>query len=289
MDRASRRGYLAGLVGVAALSGCQDVLDRSGDSGSDPGDDESDDESADEPPEQVDTVETFYAALDVGRFDVANRLLHNETSQPRVTEEQYGTYVDGTVSAESAELIDVSENSAVVRTNVRASMGTERGETNTTLDIELRTENGEWKIYSVRPVEDTAETPTEEPVREEPTPEAEPTPDSGPGPAPTGDPTLVVREFYAALDDGNRVAANSLIHSEAPGIEVTEGTADAMADASLAAENVRLVEEGDRSATVEATVTFAPAGTDEEQANRVRIELRPEDGQWKIYASGRAS
>ncbi|AQL41276.1 hypothetical protein BV210_00470 [Halorientalis sp. IM1011] len=287
MDRASRRGYLAGLVGVAALSGCQDVLDRTETSGGSDQTDDDDDEIAEEP-EQVHAVETFYAALDAGRFDVANRLLHNESTQPRVTEEQYGHLDAGSVSTASTELIDENEDSAVVRTNVRASATDPNREVDTTVDIELRIENGEWKLYSVRPADTSTETPvTGEEEVVEPTPDQEPTPDSGP--APTGDPALVVREFYAALDDGNRTAANDLIHSEARNIEVTRETAEAMVDASLAAENVSVVEAGADSATVEATVIFSQAGTEEEQSNRVRIELRAEDGRWKIYASGRAS
>jgi len=284
MDRSSRRTYLAGLVGVATLSGCVGVRDRNnGGNGTDQ-DDEGDDETDEAQAGPVDAVETFYAALDAGRFDVASELLHSETSQQRVTEGQYGNLVEGSVSAESMELIEERESSAVVRTTLRASTDL-GGDVNTTLDVELRTENGEWKIYSIRPVDDVVEPPTEESVPDEPTPEDEPTPDSGPGPDVTGDPTIVVREFYAALDDGNRDAANDLIHSEARDVTVTRQTIEAMDEVSLAVENVRLVEEGIDSATVQATVTFSPAGTEQEQSNQVRIELRPEDGRWRIYAS----
>ena len=286
MDRSSRRSYLAGLVGVAALSGCQDVLDGNGGSGgSDPGADDDDDgedgeDSSDGP---AAAVETFYAALDAGRFDVANRLLHNETAQPRVTEEQYGNLDEGSVTASATEVVERSEGQAVVRTTLDATFADTGRQITRELEIELRTETGEWRLYSVAPVDDTGEGPADEP-----TPEEEPTPDSGPGPRPTGDPTVVVTEFYAALDDGNRAAANARLHSEAQGIDVTEQAADSMEAASLTAERVTVVSEARDSATVEATVTISPATSDREQSNRVRIELRPENGQWRIYSAGQA-
>ncbi|RXK49115.1 DUF3828 domain-containing protein [Halorientalis pallida] len=285
MNKSSRRGYIAGLVGVAALSGCQDVLDgTSGSGGSEPDEDDDDDDSgADEADGPAAAVETFYAALDAGRFDVANGLLHNETSQPPVTEEQYGSLDEGSVSASATEVVEQSEGRAVVRTTLDATFADTDRQITRELEIELRTETGEWRLYSVESVDDTGEAPADEP-----TPEEEPTPDSGPGPRPPGDPGAVVTEFYAALNDGDRAAANARLHSEAEGIDVTQQAADSMEEASLTAERVTVVSEARSSATVEATVTLSPAGSDREQSNRVRIELRPENGQWRIYSAGQA-
>ncbi|WP_424019022.1 hypothetical protein ACOZ4N_06000 [Halorientalis pallida] len=286
MNNSSRRGYLAGLVGIAALSGCQDVLDGSGGSGSsDPeaDDDDDEDDGGDRGDGPAAAVETFYAALDAGRFDVANGLLHNETSQPPVTEEQYGSLDEGSVTASSTEVVERSEGRAVVRTTLDAAFADTDRQVTRELEIELRTEAGEWRLYSVEPVDDTGEAPGDEATEEEPTP------DSGPGPRPTGDPTVVVTEFYAALNAGDREAANARLHSEAVGIDVTQQAADTMEDASLATENVTLVEGGADSATVDVTVIVSPAGGDRERSNRVRIELRPENGQWRIYSAGRAS
>jgi ketosteroid isomerase-like protein len=272
MDRRSRRAYIAGLAGVAALSGCQDVLDRSGgNDGSDPT--EEDDDAADGADGPAAAVETFYAALDAGRFDVANKLMHNETAQRRVTEERYGDVADGEVSVESTETVEQSEGQAVVRTHLRATLADSGREIDQELEVELRTENGEWKLYSVAPADDT---PVEEPT---PTGGSE----SESEPEATGDPTPVVREFYNAVDDGDRAGVNALLHSEAQGVQLTQDGADAMAEASLSIQRLTVIRDTGDRAIVEAVTIISPADSDQEETNRMEVVLRPENGQWKIY------
>jgi limonene-1,2-epoxide hydrolase len=277
MHEATRRRYLVAAVGVAGLSGCQDALS---DAERDRGDDGSDDDSEDTPesdsagPKEV--VETFYRALNQSAFEAANERLHSETLEQPVTEERYGRFTESELSVESVETIEDGESKVIVRSSVRI-LAPEMSEPITdSIEMELRTEDGEWRIYASGPRVQYGDPETQEP-----------TPDrndqSETGSEATGEPTRVVTEFYSALDAGDRTAANAQLHSEAR-VSVTGQAADNMADASLSVADVTLAEEGTDTATVEATVTLSSADRRQDVQNRVRIELRPEDGRWKLYS-----
>jgi hypothetical protein len=275
MNPSSRRNYLAGLVGLTgltALSGCQDTSSQTSDTSTT---EQNDDSETDEASGPVRAVETFYAALDAGRFDAANELLHSQTTESRVTEQRYGNVAEGNLSVESTSEIERTENWAVVRTSIRASFADTDRETTQELDVELRAENGEWRLYSVGPPGETDGPPTEEPT---PEPEPEPNPDV------SGDPEALVREFYTALDGGNRAEANALIHSDATDLKVTERAAERMIERSLTVEETRVIDAGDDATTVAVTVIVSSADADGERSTRPRIELRPEDGEWKLYS-----
>jgi limonene-1,2-epoxide hydrolase len=279
MLKSTRRGYLVAAVGIAGLSGCQDVLDG----GSDPGgNDDSDDTPGSESSDPQEVVETFYRALNQSKFEAANELLHSETLEQPVTQERYGQLAGNELTVESVEVVDGGEEWTVVRANLQFVPPETSEPITDSIEIELRTEDDEWRIYASGRRIQRGETGTQEPTRDGDG-------QSGSGTEATGDPATVVSGFYAALDAGDRDAANARVHSEAVGIDVTQQAADTMADATLSTENVTLVEERADSATVDVTVIVSPAGSDRERSNRVRIELRPENGQWRIYSAGQAS
>lgn len=277
MQEFTRRGCLTGVVAIAGLSGCQDVIDG-GSRTDDDSDDESDDTPEDESTGPGRVVETYYRALNQGEFAAANERLHSETLEPTATRDQYGQLVENDFEVASTELLERTETRALVRVNVTYSTGSSSDTISDSVTVELRPENDAWRIYAVGPRIQSRETPTEEPTpdREEPTPESE-TPVAG-------DPKTVVREFYAALDAGNRAAANARLHSDAQGSEVTERTAQSMEEASLTVDSVTLVDRSGDTATVLVEITLSPADSDRERTSRLEIVLRPENGRWKIYA-----
>lgn len=95
----------------------------------------------------------------------------------------------------------------------------------------------------------------------------------------------VVRNYYAALDSGDQRRANELIHSEAPQRDAPDGIAGAlMAGGDVHVNEIKSIEVDGDTAHVRADVYVdAGIGSDEGTA---RIELRTEDGDWKIWRVG---
>jgi hypothetical protein len=95
------------------------------------------------------------------------------------------------------------------------------------------------------------------------------------------DPDEVVEQFYQAIDDGDRGAANDLIHSESPEGEISEEEMSEMGEYDITVEKTEIVEESDDKAEVEAEVTVE--SDDGSFTDEKTYELRTEDGDWKIY------
>lgn len=93
------------------------------------------------------------------------------------------------------------------------------------------------------------------------------------------DPEDVVEEFTEAIEDGDREAANDLIHEDSEVGELTEQEMEIIEDAEIEYTDIELVEEDDDTAEVEATMS--PAGDEWEEA--VTYELRKEDDEWRLY------
>jgi hypothetical protein len=99
-------------------------------------------------------------------------------------------------------------------------------------------------------------------------------------------PEGVVEDYTNALDNGDFDQVESLIHSESAlsgRFENEEELARALEEADISLDNTEVIEEGDEMAIVEATITGA---TGEGETDTQEIELRKEDGDWKIYADG---
>lgn len=94
-------------------------------------------------------------------------------------------------------------------------------------------------------------------------------------------PDEVVEQFYQAVDDGDREAANDFIHSESPVGELTEEDMARFEDMDITVESTEVVEESDDTAQVEAELTMESDG--ESSTETITYELRKEDGDWKLY------
>lgn len=95
------------------------------------------------------------------------------------------------------------------------------------------------------------------------------------------DPEAVVREFVAAMDEGDRKTANDLIHGDSPEGEVSEAEAERTAELEVTLEETELLEENDDTARVRVELTLSD-GTNT-QTRELIYELRTEDGDWKVW------
>lgn len=134
-----RRTYIASCTVVTGLAGCTGLLGG--------GNDRDD-------PEAV--VREFIAALDEGDRETANELIHEDSPQGELSEEQAGQTGELDLTVEGTELLQETDDTARVRVELTVSDGSERQTTE--LTYELRTEDGEWKIWD----ESAAGTPASE-------------------------------------------------------------------------------------------------------------------------------
>lgn len=105
-------------------------------------------------PEAV--VQEFIAALDEGDRETANELIHEESPQGELSEERAEQTGELDLTLEGTELLEETDDTARVRADLSVSDGSERQTTE--LTFELRTEDGDWKIWD----ESTAGTPESE-------------------------------------------------------------------------------------------------------------------------------
>ncbi|MFB1062321.1 NTF2-like N-terminal transpeptidase domain-containing protein [Natrinema sp. H-ect4] len=94
-------------------------------------------------------------------------------------------------------------------------------------------------------------------------------------------PDEVVEKFYQAANDGDRATVNDLLHSDSPSGEISEEEMSNLEDTEMTVEETEVVDETDSIAEVRAEITMEQDG--ESTTNEMTIELRTEDGDWKIY------
>jgi ketosteroid isomerase-like protein len=122
-----RRHYLAVTATMTAgIAGCTGSLGGSNDS-----------------PEGV--VERFYTAIDDGDRETANALIHSDSPVGEISEEDMSNYENRDITIERTELLEESDDVAEVR--IEVTMETDGNSRTSESTHELRTEDGEWKLY----------------------------------------------------------------------------------------------------------------------------------------------
>ncbi|MDF9746071.1 hypothetical protein [Natrinema salsiterrestre] len=122
-----RRHYLAITATMTAgFAGC--TGSRSGTDGS---------------PEGV--VERFYTAIGDGDLETANALIHSESPVGEISEEDMSNYDNMDIAIERTELLEESDDVAEVR--IEVTMESDGNSRTSESTHELRTEDGEWKLY----------------------------------------------------------------------------------------------------------------------------------------------
>lgn len=119
-----RREYLTATTAAAvAVAGCTEFTD------------------SDEPD---DVTEAYYRALDDGDRERANELLHEE-SEETLTEETMLLFREMEIEVEETAVLEESDDTAEVRVELTVRID---GDEETNEEVhELRTEDGDWKLY----------------------------------------------------------------------------------------------------------------------------------------------
>lgn len=127
----TRRQYVAGVAAVATagVAGCSDIL-GGGSGGGDP----------------QSTIRAFVDAATSGEIEDANELIHPDAPAPQVTQQQSNSMQQLDMSIESMEVIEEGEEMAMV--SVTFSVTSQEGSGTITNEFELRTHEGEWRIWS---------------------------------------------------------------------------------------------------------------------------------------------
>lgn len=94
-------------------------------------------------------------------------------------------------------------------------------------------------------------------------------------------PAATVEQFYSALQDGDTERATELVHSESPMAGSVEMAAGMLSEMDFSVDSTEVLEESDSRATVEVTVTVTMSG--ETETSTETVELRKEDGEWKLW------
>ena len=126
----SRRQFVAGAggiaaVGLASLAGCSGFLGGGGPKA---------------------TVRNYVKAANNANAEKANGFIHPEGQASELTQQQLSMFEEATVSVDSIEVLEQTEQRADVEVTVKISLG--GMEETTTGQWELRTYEGEWRIYS---------------------------------------------------------------------------------------------------------------------------------------------
>jgi len=125
-----RRQFLVGTTGIAAaMAGCSGIT---GDSGG-------------EPSGPAAVAKAFFRALVDGDLDTANSYIHANASVPSVDESNVESFQSANATVESATVQSRHDDRATV--SVTFSLQIDSTTRTRTLPYELRTENGEWRIY----------------------------------------------------------------------------------------------------------------------------------------------
>jgi hypothetical protein len=98
------------------------------------------------------TAEKFVNALDAGNQDRVEQLLHSEASGADQIGFMMGVFEQAEINVQGTEVVEEREQGeqqiAVVDVQAEATV---EGATNTdTLTIELRTEDGDWKVWNLQ-------------------------------------------------------------------------------------------------------------------------------------------
>lgn len=101
----------------------------------------------DETGEAKQLIREFYTAADSGHFQRANSLVHPDSPEGTISETQQQIFEKQEIDIQAMTVVDESTDRATVQTTlVFTRDGRER--TRTT-DLELRTHDGAWRLYSV--------------------------------------------------------------------------------------------------------------------------------------------
>jgi hypothetical protein len=99
----------------------------------------------------------------------------------------------------------------------------------------------------------------------------------------SGGPVGTTKSFINALDAGNADKASDLLHSSSPIGTIPDYTIQQFKDYDVSIQGTEVVSESETTATVDVTLSIASPDSQTSQTTTQSLELRTEDGSWKIY------
>jgi hypothetical protein len=101
-------------------------------------------------------------------------------------------------------------------------------------------------------------------------------------------PDDAARNLFEAAFDGDVGGANAYLHSDAEIDPVESDDVEAFQNADAQVESAEVVEQSGNTATVSVTYSALPIGGSERNTTTVHLQLRTEDGEWRVYDSAAA-
>lgn len=206
-------------------------------------------------------VEQYFRALDDGDRDARRAVLHSENPErarlAETTDENLAAMADSIgIQVEDVTVVERADGRAVVSATILLS--TDQGTKSITDGVELRPEDGRWKIYGEATVRREIDAAVPE------------------------DPRGVVVQYFQAVDINDIDRIRRLIHTESPLLSRGTLDVDAISRTNATVLDVTVLEEGETSAVVVADVRIVSGGSVSTQSSR--IELRRENGEWRLWA-----
>jgi len=231
-----RRQYLTAtaVATTAGLAGCSGVLGGGGGG-----------------PSGV--AKSWLQAADNGNEDKVEDLTHSDSQMSGNADAIVALYSGFDLSVDSTEVVSNEDDIAIVEVTATASR--EGQSEQSTNEFELRTEDGDWKVYSFGSM-------------------------GGGGGGPAG----VAKSWIKAANNGNEDKVEKLTHSESPMMDQMGMLLGLYEEANLSINSAEVLEENEDTATVEMEITASMDGQSETSSSE--MELRTEDGNWRVYSIG---
>jgi len=140
-----RRKFLLTTALAASTTGC--IGPFADDGGSEDGSEGDGGGEGSAPGDPEAAITRFIQALDEGDLETVNGMIHPEGNLEEVPEEQADRLEQGELTIESTEVREETDERAVVRVTV-AAVSPEGQERTIEEDWELRTRDGEWRVWS---------------------------------------------------------------------------------------------------------------------------------------------
>ena len=247
-----RRTVLGGAVaGVASLAGCLDSL-----TGSDTGDDGEPEETGSDGPEgdPLDTARDYFEAVGDGDYETANDHIHSDSGE-ELTRADVRPFEEAEVSIDDEEILEETSEEAIVRITLTTEQAI--GASTDIYDLELRPEDDEWAVVG------EPEADIEEGL----------------------DPEEVVVGFWEAIDDGDFLYANGLVHTDSPTGDVPPAHEEIWESLDVTVTDSTTMEEESESAVVAVDQDWVEEvdGETNEMSLTVTYEVRTDDGEWRLY------
>lgn len=169
------------------------------------------------------------------------------------------------LTVDNTTVVEQNETDAVVEVTTTATFS---GQENTeTATFELRTEGDRWKLWQGVPDETNVE-PADVDVGD--------------------DPETVYRRYFEAQSNGNLEVLLGVCHTEGPTYAEFSQWSVAEYNEAASAQNftvqeTTVLEENEDVAVVDGTVIWEPEPAEEGNTLEVQLELRTEDGEWRVW------